>query len=225
MKKILIAETNENHYGTSDRETGIWLEEITSFYDVVKRAGYDADFGSAKGGSVPVDPASREADPDTMRIYRDETFYREAIENTKKFADLKAEDYVAIYFGGGHGAMWDFPDNTDLQRLAEQIYAGGGYITSVCHGEAGLVNLKDANGEYLVKGKKINGFTDEEEKMNGTDCLVPFLGESKLRERGANFVKGKAYTEFAVSDAHFITGQNPFSSTKVAELLVEELAD
>ncbi|MCC6094064.1 MAG: type 1 glutamine amidotransferase domain-containing protein [Eubacterium sp.] len=223
MKKILIAETNIDSYGSSAKQTGIWLEEITSFYEVVTKAGYSVDFGSAKGGRVPVDPASANADPETMRIYADPAFHRAAIEQTRKFSDLHAKDYAAIYFGGGHGAMWDFPDNTDLQKLAEGIYENGGFITSVCHGEAGLLNLKDRDGNYLVQGKKINGFTDEEERMNGTDSLVPFLGESALRKHGASFVKGDPFTEFTISDARMITGQNPFSSKKVAERLVEEL--
>lgn len=224
MKKILIAETNMNQYGdNADRKTGVWLEEITSFYNVVTKAGYPVDFGSPKGGAVPVDPASADADPETMKIFADPVFHKAALEESKKLSDLHAEDYDAIYFGGGHGVIWDFPDNADLQSLAETIYANGGYITSVCHGEAGLINLKDPDGEYLVKGKTINGFTNEEEAMNGTDKLIPYLAEDELKKHGANFVKGKPYTEFAVEDQRFITGQNPFSSTKVATLLVAAL--
>lgn len=224
MKKILIAETNMNQYGAdATRKTGVWLEEITSFYDVVTKAGYEVDFGSPKGGTVPVDPASANADPETMRIFNDPAFHEAALVNSKKLSDLRSDDYIAIYFGGGHGVIWDFPDNTDLQSLAESIYAAGGYITSVCHGEAGLINLKSANGEYLVKGKKINGFTNEEEAMNGTDRLLPYSAEDELVKHGADFVKGQPYTEFAVEDQRFITGQNPFSSTKVAMMLVDAL--
>lgn len=223
MKKILITETNIDTYGDSGQPTGIWLEEATSFYDVVTAAGYEVDFASANGGKVPVDPHSARADGRTMQIFYDEKFYKRAIGNTKKFSEVKADDYAAIYFCGGHGAMWDFPNNADLIKLAEDIYSNGGYITSVCHGEVGLLNLKDSNGEYLVKGKNINGFTDEEEMLNGTTGIVPFLGETELKKRGAIFVKGRPFTEFAVSDQRFITGQNPFSSTKVAKLLVEEL--
>ena len=223
MKKILVAETNVSHYGNSDRQTGVWLEEITSFYDVVTAAGYAVDFASPKGGTVPVDPSSAKADARTMEIFADPVFHKAALEETKKLSDVKAEDYIAIYFGGGHGVMWDFPDNADLQNLAQDIYASGGYITSVCHGEVGLLNLKDSAGEYLVKGKKINGFTDKEEALHGTTDAVPFAAEAELVKRGANFVKGAPFTEFAVKDGRFITGQNPMSSTKVAKLLVEAL--
>ncbi|MGN0194227.1 MAG: type 1 glutamine amidotransferase domain-containing protein [Pseudoramibacter sp.] len=224
MKKILIAETNVNEYlEHPERKTGVWLEEITSFYDVVTKAGYEVDFGSPKGGKVSVDPASADADPETLRIYNTPEFRHAALEDTKKLSDLNPDDYIAIYFGGGHGVIWDFPNDRDLASIAEKIYAAGGYITSVCHGEAGLINLKDENGDYLVKGKKINGFTNEEEALNGTDALLPYSAEDELTKHGAEFVKGKAYTEFAVEDQRFITGQNPFSSTKVAKLLVEAL--
>jgi len=223
MAKILVVETNVDHYGESSRGTGVWLEEITSFYDVVTKAGHEVDFASVNGGAIPVDPASARADARTMEIFADPEFHAAALENTKKLTDVNAGDYAAIYYGGGHGVMWDFPDNADLQKIAETIYANGGYITSVCHGEVGLLNLKDENGEYLVKGKTINGFTDQEEAMNGTDGIVPFHAEAELVARGANFVKGAPFTEFAVEDQRFITGQNPFSSTKVAQLLVKAL--
>ena len=224
MKKVLIAETNYNTYGENPRQTGVWLEEITSFYDVLTKAGYEVDFASVKGGEVPVDPHSAQADPETMRIFRDPVFHKEALEETKKLSEVNPDDYAAIYYGGGHGVMWDFPNSEDLHKVAEKIYANGGYITSVCHGEAGLVSLKDENGEPLVKGKKINGFTDAEEAMNGTDGIVPFSPEQELTKLGAEFVKGAPFTEFAVVDQRFITGQNPMSSTKVAQLLVEALA-
>ena len=223
MKKILIAETSVNRYESADRKTGVWLEEITSFYDVMKKAGYEVDFASARGGAVAVDPASAEADPETMRIFNDPEFHKAALEATMKFSDVNAEDYAAIYFGGGHGAIWDFPDNAELQNIAETIYADGGYITSVCHGEAGLINLKDKDGKYLIKDKKINGFTNEEEDMNGTTGFLPYAAETELIRHGAKFVKGAPYTEFAVEDQRFITGQNPFSSTKVAHMLAEAL--
>lgn len=138
MKKILIAETNVDRYGNNDRKTGVWLEEITRFYDIVTKAGYDVDFASANGGAVPVDPASAQADSETMRIFSDKYFHKAALEDTKKFSDVKADDYVAIYFGGGHGVMWDFPDDANLQALAQEIYSAGGFITSVCTERSGF---------------------------------------------------------------------------------------
>jgi putative intracellular protease/amidase len=223
MKKVLMALTNVDHYeGHDERKTGVWLEEAATFYDVLNRAGYEVVFASTAGGAVPIDPASAHTDENTAKITASEGF-RNGMEHTEKFADLNAADFAAVYFCGGHGAMWDFPDNAKLQELAEDVYQNNGYIASVCHGEAGLVNLKDEKGEPLVKGKKVNGFTNEEEKLNGTDQLVPLSPEDELKKDGADFVKGDPYTEFAVADQRFITGQNPMSVHKVAVLLTEAL--
>ena len=218
-----MALTNVDHYlGHDERKTGVWLEEAATFYDVLTNAGFEVTFASTNGGKIPIDPASADADEKTKAAASSEGF-RDGMEHSVKFADVSPEDYSAVYFCGGHGAMWDFPDNKVLQNLAEKVYGGGGYIASVCHGEAGLVNLKDENGEPLVKGKKVNGFTNEEEKMNGTDQLVPLSPEDELKKDGADFVKGGPYTEFAVADERFITGQNPMSIGKVSAMLVDAL--
>ena len=218
-----MALTNVDHYlGHDERKTGVWLEEAATFYDVLTKAGFPVTFASTDGGAVPIDPASAAADNKTQTAAASEGF-RRGMENSVRFADVNPEDYAAVYFCGGHGAMWDFPDNTVLQHLAEKIYADGGYIASVCHGEAGLVHLKDENGEPLVKGKKVNGFTNEEEKLNGTEKLVPLSPEDELKKDGADFVKGDPYTEFAVADQRFITGQNPMSVHKVSVMLAEAL--
>ena len=125
MKKILIVETNINQYLPTNQATGIWLEEVTGFYDVVTNAGFTVDFASINGGSVPIDPNSLNADTRTMTIYNNPKFYNQAIKNTKKISDVNSEDYIAIYFAGGHGVMWDFPDNSELQKLTEMIYQNG----------------------------------------------------------------------------------------------------
>jgi putative intracellular protease/amidase len=223
MKKVLMALTNVDHYlEHPEKKTGVWLEEAATFYDVLTKAGFDVVFASTKGGSIPVDPASQDVSADIQKVVDSEGF-RSGMEQSVTFESIKPEEYAAIYFCGGHGAMWDFPKNEKLISLAESIYSAGGYIASVCHGEAGLVNLKDADGEPLVKGKKINGFTNEEEKLNGTDKMVPLSPEDELKKDGADYVKGDPYTEFAVEDQRFITGQNPMSIHKVSEMLVKAL--
>jgi putative intracellular protease/amidase len=225
MKKVLMALTNVDHYlEHPERKTGVWLEEAAVFYDVLTRAGFEVVFASTDGGRVPVDPASTTVGESIQKIVDSEEF-RQGMERSVPFAEIQPEDYQAIYFCGGHGAMWDFPKNEKLISLAEAVYAKGGYIASVCHGEAGLVNLKDAEGAPLVRGKKINGFTNEEERRNGTDQMVPLSPEDELKKDGAEFVKGEPYTEFAVEDQRFITGQNPMSVRKVAEMLVSALKE
>ncbi len=141
----------------------------------------------------------------------------------KKITDLNPQDYGAIYFTGGHGVLWDYPEDKELMKVAEAIYYAGGFITSVCHGTAGLLNLKDEEGQYLIKDKVVTGFTNEEEELNGTATAVPFLTETELNQRGARYKKAAAFKEYAIRDGRIITGQNPQSPQKVAELLVAEL--
>ncbi len=223
MAKIIMALTNVDEYiGHPEHKTGVWLEEAVSFYAAVIEAGHEVTFASNNGGAVPIDPRSAQAGPDIMKKAADEKF-KHGMNNTIPFDTINPDDYAAIYFCGGHGTMWDFPNSKGLQNLAQSIYAHNGFIASVCHGEAGLVGLKDEDGSPLVKGKKINGFTNEEEDMNGMSAIVPFSPEDELVRLGAEFVNGAPYTAFAVSDQHFITGQNPMSSRRVAELLIREL--
>jgi putative intracellular protease/amidase len=223
MKKVLMALTNVDHYlEHPERKTGVWLEEAATFYDVMTKEGFEVVFTSTKGGKIPVDPASAAVSEAIQKVVDSEGF-RSGMQQSIPFDRIDPAEYEAIYFCGGHGAMWDFPNNEKLISLAETIYAKGGYIASVCHGEAGLVNLKDADGNPLVRGKKVNGFTNEEEKLNGTDKMVPLSPEDELKKDGADFVKGKPYTEFAVEDQRFITGQNPMSIHKVSEMLAAAL--
>lgn len=107
--------------------------------------------------------------------------------------------------------------------MAEEIYKLGGFIVSVCHGAVGLLNLTDENEKYLIKDKVITGFTNDEEKLNGTTDKVPFLTETELIQRGAKYEKESAFKEFVVKDGRIITGQNPQSPQKVGKILIEEL--
>jgi putative intracellular protease/amidase len=133
-------------------------------------------------------------------------------------------DYAAIYFTGGHGVMWDFPNNRELQSISLAIYQNNGFVTSVCHGVAGLLNLKDDQGNYLIAGKSITGFTTMEEVIAGKKRVVPFLNKQVAQKHGAHFKKKRAYREFAIQDGQLITGQNPFSARKVAQLLIANLS-
>jgi putative intracellular protease/amidase len=148
---------------------------------------------------------------------------RSRIENTMKPTDVKANDYSAIYYAGGHGTMWDFADNAELAAIAAKIYENNGIVSGVCHGPAGLVNIKLSNGKYLVDGKKINAFTNEEEVAVGLDKVVPFMLESKLIERGAQFEKSGLWQSHITTDQRVITGQNPASAGGVGLAVLAEL--
>lgn len=225
MKKIAVILTNQEYYGNTDNKTGLFLGEATQFVDEVSKAGYDVDFISPKGGKVPIDPSSLEKDNmdeiDT-KIYQSEDFQNRALKNSLKPSEVNFRDYDAIYYSGGHGVLWDFADTKDLQDLAVDIYKNNGYISSVCHGVAGLLNLK-VDGKYIIEGKKINGFTNEEEDMAGKKNLIPYFTEDELIKRGAEFKKGQAFENFAIRDGRFITGQNQNSPRQVAKKLIQAM--
>lgn len=225
MKKILMVLTNNGKYGNNDEATGLWLAEATEFVEEVTKAGFKVDYVSPLGGVVPIDPRSlgkMYVKKEDLEIYQSEDFKTRALTNSLKASEVNAEDYIAIYYAGGHGVMWDFPDDENLQQLSIKIYQNGGYVTSVCHGVAGLLNIK-IDDKYLIAGKKITGFTQTEEILSGKNKLVPFATEKVAKERGANFTKKRFFSSYAVQDGQLITGQNPMSGRAVAKLLVENL--
>lgn len=223
MKRILVVLTNQTQYGNHPEATGLWLGEATEFVQVVENSGLKVDYVSPNGGYVPIDPRSfKYASPEDMRMYRDPKFQSEALSNSMSPAEVNPAMYSAIYYTGGHGVMWDFPHNEELHKISLQIYQKGGFLTSVCHGISGLLYLKSDWGQYLIKGKKITGFTNAEENLSGKKKYVPFLNEDVAKRHGAVFMKKRAYAEYAVADGQFITGQNPFSPKAVARLLVKE---
>lgn len=224
MTKVLVVETNvQNYKGTNDL-TGLWLGESAEFVDEMQRAGVTLDYVSPNGGFVPLDPRSMKyTDAAIMDIYRDPDFIERALKNTLKPADVNPAEYDAIYYTGGHGVMWDFPDNEEIQNIARAIYDHDGYLLSVCHGIAGLLNLRNDHGDYLIKGKNITGFTTAEEMIAGKTKVVPFLNRDVAIKHGANFRKKRFYTDYAVQDGHLITGQNPFSVRSVTRQFIKEL--
>lgn len=226
MKKVLVVLTNVTRYPGTKDATGLWLGEATEFVEEMLKANIEVDYVSPKGGFVPLDPRSMKyADESIMNIYETADFQKRALASSLQPHQVNAEDYDAIYYTGGHGVMWDFPDNEELQDIAQTIYKNNGFIASVCHGMAGLINIKDDTGNYLIAGKAITGFTTAEEVLAGKKSVVPFLNKEIAEQRGAHFKKKRAYSEFAVQDGHMITGQNPFSVRAVAKLLIKSMSN
>lgn len=157
MKKILIVLTNTIRYKNTNDATGLWLGEATEFVDEVVKAGFSVDYLSSKGGFVPLDPRSMKyTNDDDLKIYENPDFQKRALSKSLKPTDIVPSEYSAIYYTGGHGVMWDFPNNLELQKITENIYQQNGYVTSVCHGIAGLLNVK-IDGHYLIENKKSLG--------------------------------------------------------------------
>jgi putative intracellular protease/amidase len=219
MSKILIALTSHGELGDTGRSTGFYVPEAAHPYEVFTSAGHEVDFVSVDGGDPPRDGV-KPGDTTVESFLRD---HGDRLAGTPRADQVEAADYDAILFAGGHGTMWDFPSATGLTELAGRIYDRGGVVGAVCHGPAALVNVTTADGSYLVDGKQVSAFTNEEEQAVGLSDVVPFALETALIERGADFTKAGVFAEHAVADRRLVTGQNPASATQVAELMVSEL--
>lgn len=220
-KKILFVVTSHDKKGSTGEPTGFYLGEVSHPWEVLHNAGYEIDFVSPKGGKAPVD--GFDLTDAVNKEFWENKEYHNKIEHTLTPGQVKAKDYAAIYYAGGHGAMWDLADNTELAKLAATIYENNGVVAAVCHGPAGLVNIKLSNGKYLVAGKKVSGFTNEEEQAVKLDKVVPFLLEDKLKSRGGVYEKSGMWQNHSVSDQRLVTGQNPQSAKSVGEGILAEL--
>jgi putative intracellular protease/amidase len=220
-KKILFVVTSHDKKGDTGENTGYYLGEVSHPWEVLHKAGYEIDFVSPKGGTPPVDGFDLK-DPVNKEFWENKE-YKNKIDHSLQPSQVNPNDYSTIFYAGGHGAMWDFADNTELSAIASKIYENGGIVAGVCHGPAGLVNIKLNNGKYLVDGKKINAFTNEEESEVKLTNVVPFLLEDKLKERGAKFEKSGLWQNHVVNDQRVITGQNPQSAKSVGEAILKEL--
>ncbi|GAB3961879.1 type 1 glutamine amidotransferase domain-containing protein [Actinoallomurus acanthiterrae] len=219
-KRVLIALTSHGELGATGRTTGFYVSEAAHPWEVFRAAGYEVDLVSVAGGEPPKDGLDP-SDP------AQEAFLAEApVSTTPRPEEVDAARYDAILFAGGHGTMWDFPDNSALANLARTIYEDGeGVVAAVCHGPAALVGLTLADGSPLVAGKRVAVFTDSEEKAVGLTDVVPFLLQSRLEELGAIHVAADDFQANVVRDGRLVTGQNPASAHGVAEQVVAALSN
>ncbi len=220
-KKILFVVTSHDKKGSTGEDTGYYLGEVSHPWEVLYKAGYEIDFVSPKGGTPPVDGFDLK-DPVNKEFWENKE-YKNKIDHSMTPSQVDPKEYSTIFYAGGHGAMWDFADNKELAAIASEIYENGGIVAGVCHGPAGLVNIRLNNGKYLVDGKKINAFTNEEESEVKLTNVVPFLLENRLKERGAQFEKSGLWQNHVVADQRVITGQNPQSAKSVGEAVLKEL--
>jgi len=225
-KKILVVLTNHDSFPSMKRKTGLWLGELTHFYGILDQAGYKMDFVSPEGGKVPIDPHSlgRFFLDRLTRAYYEDRKFMQRLENTFSPDEIDSDDYVAIYYTGGHGTMWDFPENKKLQEISQKIYESGGIVSAVCHGVCGLLNIKLANGECLITGRRVTGFSWTEEKLAMLAKHVPFNLEKEIKRKGARYSKGfLPLLPYGVTDGRLITGQNPTSAKEVARRVIRAL--
>lgn len=219
--KVLFVLTSQDTLGDTGTPTGWYLPEVSHPYAVFTTAGYEIDFVSPRGGEPPMDGGDS-PDPISAAFLADDAT-RDRLRTTLTPDEVSPQDYVAIFYAGGHGAMWDFPDNVRLAQIAAAIYDADGVVGAVCHGPAGLVNITLSDGSSLVDGKEVSTFTNEEEAAVGRTNIVPFLLESRLAERGARITKTANFVEHTAESGRLVTGQNPASATAVAEAMVRVL--
>jgi putative intracellular protease/amidase len=223
--KVLIVLTSHDELGDTGRKTGFWLEEFASPYYHLKDAGAQVTLASPSGGQPPLDPKSHEPDfqTDATRRFDDDQAAQNELANTAKLAEMKVEDFDAVFYPGGHGPLWDLHSDSDSIALVEGFIAAGKPVAAVCHAPAVLLKAKDPNGEPLVKGKKVTGFSNSEEAAVELTDVVPYLLEDQLVAMGGVYQKVEDWNPLAVVDGLIITGQNPFSSNAVAEALVKAI--
>ncbi|WP_409523034.1 type 1 glutamine amidotransferase domain-containing protein [Nitrincola sp. MINF-07-Sa-05] len=221
LKPILFVLTSHATKGASGEPTGYYLSEVTHPLEELDKADIAVEFASIAGGEPPVDGLDMN-DPVNARYWNDDKF-RAAIRQTHRLADIDANRYSGIFFAGGHGTMWDFPDSPAVQQVTRDIYEAGGLVSAVCHGPSALVNVKLSDGSYLVEGKQVSAFTDDEEREVNHENTVPFLLASTLEQRGAHHQPAPNWTAHVVVDGRLITGQNPQSASGVGMALREAI--
>ncbi|WP_201313215.1 type 1 glutamine amidotransferase domain-containing protein [Dyella sp. EPa41] len=221
VKPVLFVVTSHGSKGNTGQPTGYYLGEVTHPLAELEDAGIPVEFASIQGGEPPVDGLELD-DPANARFWNDGSF-RESMKHTLKLGQVDPSRYSAIYFAGGHGAMWDFPTSPDVARVTRAIYEQGSIVAAVCHGPAALANVKLSDGNYLVAGKRVSAFTNEEENAVGMSDVVPFLLADKLKEDGALHEAAPMWTSKVIMDGRLITGQNPQSASGVGAAIRDAL--
>jgi putative intracellular protease/amidase len=224
-KKVLAVVTNHPTYKDGE-STGLWISELTHFYDALTSAGYRVDIASPKGGLAPLDPGSVSLARLDMsaRSFMDSPEKKELLAHTLALADVQPEGYAAVFFAGGHGAMWDFNSDPNIQRTITHIYQSGGVVSAVCHGVAALLSATDVEGKLLVSGHSVTGYSTLEEQLAGAKKKIPYFLEKELAAKGGRYSRGWfPFTPYVVADGRLVTGQNPQSTKKMSKVLLKLL--
>lgn len=218
-RRILHVVTNVAHYADPSHPTGLWLSELTHAWHVFAAKGFEQRLVSPKGGASPLEPRSLKwplADASVKAWLADDAC-RARLETTARPEEIDPADFDAIYFTGGHGVMYDFPDDAGLQRITREIHERGGIVSAVCHGYCGLLNTRLSDGSLLVAGRRITGYGWFEEVLAGVAEDVPYNAEREMRRRGALYEKALLpFVPKVVVDGRLVTGQNPSSAKATA---------
>lgn len=224
--KVLIVLTSHDELGNTGHKTGFWIEEFAAPYYVLADAGAEVTLASPKGGQPPIDPKSElpEFQTEATNRFKRDTALQQKLAHTMKLNDADASDYDAVFYPGGHGPLWDLANDPSSIALIETFYQQHKPVAFVCHAPAALLKVKGPDGQPLVKGKEVTGFSNTEEEAVQLTSVVPFLLEDELKKLGGIYSKDHDWHSYALKDGLLITGQNPGSSAAVAEILMETLA-
>jgi putative intracellular protease/amidase len=222
--RSLIVCTSHADFPGRPQKTGLWLSEATHFYDEIASRNLPYDIASPKGGLVPIDERSIDKRDTTNEKWYNNPTFRQKLEQSIPLGDVDPAAYQIVFFSGGHGALWDFPDNPDVQRIARYVYENGGMVAAVGHGVSGLVNVTLSDGTPLISNRQLTGFSNMEEKLLRLVDEVPFLLEDALKEKKALYSKGIfPFITYIEMDERLVTGQNPLSARKVGRKVLEEM--
>jgi putative intracellular protease/amidase len=220
VQSILIIVTSFGQIAPGE-PTGLWLEEFAVPYLEFKSRGYNISIASIQGGQAPIDPRSNPT-PEQRKKWAEAI---NALKSTAALASIEVADFDAVFIPGGHGTMFDFPNSSDLHKTLRYFAEQNKVIAAMCHGPASLIGVTLEDGTPLVKGKRVTGFTNEEEAATGLEGKMPFLLQSRLRSLGANFVEAPNWSDHVVVDGNLITGQNPQSSKSAALAVIDLLSN
>ena len=219
-KKVLFIVSSTEHIGPNNRPTGNFLTEVAHPYETLKKQGYDIDIASIKGGEAPLDGMFEKDEALNVAFLTGDGLVK--MKNTVRIEQVAIDGYDAVFVPGGLAPMVDMPDNQLVQNILATMYESGKVVGAVCHGPVSLLNVKLSNGSFLINGKNITSFSNAEEE-NYAQADVPFLLESALKERGANYTAAAPWQAYSITDGRLITGQNPASATGVAERMIAVL--
>jgi putative intracellular protease/amidase len=225
IMKVLIVLTSHSQMGDTGKKTGFWVEEFAAPYYLLADAGAEITLASPKGGQPPIDPKSQEAEAQTeftRRFDQDEPL-KQKLAHTLKLSSVKASDYHAVFYPGGHGPMWDLTTDASSIALLQAFHQQGKPMALVCHAPCALLKVKLPNGDPLIKGKNVTGFSNTEEAGVKLTEVVPFLLEDELKKAGGHYSKGPDWGVYVQTDGMLITGQNPASSAEAAKVLLKLL--
>lgn len=225
IMKVLIVLTSHSDLGNTGEKTGFWIEEFAAPYYVMADAGVELTIASPKGGQPPIDPKSETADAQTAatKRFNEDKNLKEKLAHTVKLSEINQAGYDAVFYPGGHGPLWDLANDEKSISLIQDFYKNNKPVAFVCHAPGALLKVKAPNGDPLVKGKQVTGFSNSEEEAVQLTDVVPFLLEDEMKRLGGTYSKGADWGSYVKKDGLLITGQNPGSSEEAAKLLLETL--